>query len=268
MRVAIPLLEHYKTALAGALILCLAVSCLGCASLKLGRSDSSQRVRAMKHDSEQAKALHNQALDKIADCKWEKAKGLVDAALLADSDFGPAHNTLGTIYLNTGDLYRAAWEFEHAAKLMPDICEPYNNLGLAYEQAAKYREAFGYYLQASEICPDNIKVVGNLARIRIILDDRGDDLREQLSELALSHPSRNWRAWARSQSKTRRFDEVELWSSPEFEVETTDVDVIEETTDSSSSRRSFEEIPLPLEESSSIWQQNVQPNAIEWEVIE
>ena len=66
----------------------------------------------------------------------------------ADVRFGPAHHSLGVLYFWQKKLYLAAWEFEYAARLMPDRYEPLNNLGLVYESVGKFAQAKSYYLLA------------------------------------------------------------------------------------------------------------------------
>ena len=193
------------------LIFVLCVLSTGCASFRSNRRAAVHRVQAKRHDTELAKSLHEKALTAMEKNNWPKAKEWANKSVLADSDFGPAHNTLGSLYFRKDELYHAAWEFEEASKLMPENCEPLNNLGLVYEKAGKYEEAYSYYQEGLELAPGNIELSGNVARVRIILDDRGDDLEKLLCDLALTHPQKRWRSWARTQSEVRRFDEAETW---------------------------------------------------------
>ena len=184
----------------------------GCTSFKPNRRTAIHRVKAKQHDTELAKSLHGKAVDALENSRWDKAEHWVNQAILADSNFGPAHNTLGTIFYQNEQLYHAAWAFEKASSLMPDNCEPFNNLGLVYEKAGKYQEAYNYYLQGLDVSPGNAELSGNVARIRIILDERGEDLNLLLSDLALVHPQKQWRSWARYQSEIRRFNTMEVWN--------------------------------------------------------
>ena len=198
-------------------VIFLCVSSAGCASFRSNRRASIHRIKAKQHDTELARSLHEKALTAVEKNNWPKAKEWASKSVLADSDFGPAHNTLGSLYFRKDELYHAAWEFEEASKLMPENCEPLNNLGLVYEKAGKYEEAYSYYQEGLELAPGNIELSGNVARVRIILDDRGGDLELLLSDLALSHPQRRWRSWARTQSEVRRFDKGE--TSEQFNQE-------------------------------------------------
>jgi Tfp pilus assembly protein PilF len=93
------------------------------------------------------------------------AEKLFQQALASDVRFGPAHHSLGVLYFWQNKLYLAAWEFEYAARLMPDRYEPLNNLGLVYEAAGKYDDAKMYYSLARQKAELQPQVIGNQARI-------------------------------------------------------------------------------------------------------
>jgi len=81
-------------------------------------------------DTEKARALTAKAVAMLKDGQLEPAEAELKAALAADLFHGPAHNNLGTLYYEQQKYYQAAWEFQYAAKLMPDRPEPKNNLGM------------------------------------------------------------------------------------------------------------------------------------------
>ena len=127
------------------------------------------------HDTEAAKKLNDTALKQLEKDKPEKAEQSLQKALIADVNYGPAHNNLGRLYYCQEKHYLAAWEFEYAIKLMPDRPEPHNNLGLVYEAVGKFNEAIEAYECARKLQPDNPEFLGNLARARI---RRGDPFLE------------------------------------------------------------------------------------------
>lgn len=161
-------------------------------------------------DEELAAAKHAEALVFLDDLRWtkdlDKAERLLNEALVADVGFGPAHNSLGMIYFLQEKLYLAAWEFQYAAKLLPDLPQPYNNLGLVYERAGKYQEAADYYSMALARNAHHPDVLANLLRVRMIQGDNGSDMAPMLSDLALSHPDPEWRQWAREQAEHASFN--------------------------------------------------------------
>jgi tetratricopeptide (TPR) repeat protein len=116
--------------------------------------------------------------------------------LSADVRFGPAHHSLGIVYTWQKKLYLAAWEFEYAARLMPDRFEPLNNLGLVYESVGKYDQAKSYYLQAREKSPDNADIIGNLARASFRSGQSVDEMRPLLEDVLAGDSRAEWRQWA------------------------------------------------------------------------
>lgn len=136
--------------------------------------------------SEAAQRLHRQALDALDQEDLPRARELLRDALTQDIAYGPAHNTLGVVYLNQGDYYQAAWEFQYAANLMPDQPEPKNNLGLVFETVGQLGKAIEHYNDARAIAPDNPEILGNLARARLQDGRHDEETRAILKELVVS----------------------------------------------------------------------------------
>ena len=67
----------------------------------------------------------------------ERAADRFRSALHADETYGPAHNSLGLMYFEDGDLFQAILEFERAMELMPQDPAVYYNLGLTLETAVR-----------------------------------------------------------------------------------------------------------------------------------
>jgi Tfp pilus assembly protein PilF len=162
-----------------------------------------------RRDNKTAQVKHAEALVLIetgTPHKLHKAEKLLNEALVADVRYGPAHNSLGMVYYLENKLYLAAWEFEYAAKLMPEHPQPYNNLGLVYERAGKYEDAISYYSMALSRDDGDPEVMGNLVRARLDNGEKGQDLKSMISDLALYHPDPKWQEWARDQVALAKFD--------------------------------------------------------------
>jgi Tfp pilus assembly protein PilF len=157
------------------------------------------------HDADQTRKSYQAArknMDKHA--RGEKSdlaevEKQLREALAADVRFGPAHHSLGVLYTWQKKLYLAAWEFEYAARLMPDRFEPLNNLGLAYESVGKYEQAISYYLLAREKSPNSPDVIGNLARASFRSGQSVDELRPLLEDVLTIDTRPEWRRWAAEQ---------------------------------------------------------------------
>lgn len=167
--------------------------------LAVGCQSKSARIRSsQRHDNALARRENDRAVQLIADGKYSEAERTLQSALKADPTFGPARNNLGLVYYHTHRLYDAAWEFEHAGKLMPHQPEPRNNLGLVMERAGKLSDAANQYAAARHMEPDNPQYIGNLARARVRRGDRDPETRALLEELVLKDTRPDWQQWART----------------------------------------------------------------------
>ena len=177
---------------------CLATTLAGCGH-RDGASAAPYRTVTDEpgRDAGAAAEHHARAVRLIERKDWPAAETALKAALAADVMNGPAHNNLGKAYFHQGKLYLAAWEFQYAAKLMPNQPEPKNNLGLVFEAAGRLDDAVSSYDDAMQIEPDNPQFIGNLARARLRRGDADDSVRELLSELVLRETRPAWATWAR-----------------------------------------------------------------------
>ena len=177
--------------------LCAIAALAGCQNPSGSNSNYETITADPNRRTDEAKRLHTEALESIRADKPEDAQRLLKRALDADVMFGPAHNNLGKLYFSQGRHYLAAWEFQYAARLMPDRPEPRNNLGLVFEAVGKLDQAVEQYTQARVAAPDNAQIVGNLARARMRRGDRDPELKGLLEEVVLKDERPDWREWAR-----------------------------------------------------------------------
>lgn len=144
-----------------------------------------------------ADRLAREAADLLA-TDADKAERLLRDALGHDLYNGPAHNNLGVLYLQRGQLYEAAGEFQWARKLMPGHPDPRRNLGLVFEQAGRIDDAIDAYQTALEVYPDHLPSTQALARIQLRYDRVDEQTPELLRAIAL-RSTPEWRDWARRQ---------------------------------------------------------------------
>ena len=128
-----------------------------------------------------------------------RAESLLREALAADIFHGPAHNDLGVIFLERGELYEAAHELEWARKLMPGHPDPRINLALVMEQAGRSDDAKAAYESALEVWPEYVPAMQGMASLtaRAGMDDQR--LRDWLERITVEGEERTWREWATSQ---------------------------------------------------------------------
>ena len=187
-------MAHERTA---AVMLCL-LFVSGCAHF---HKDNKARYLTIPgaplRDEHKAKAENAKATRLMKANKIKLAERAINRALIADINYGPAHNNLGKIYFLQGDYYLAAWEFEYAMRLMPNQVEPPYNLGMVYEAAGQLEKAVSYYESAYNMAPRNAEVIGNLARTRLALDESDPFVDKYLSDVVMHDTRQQWKAWAR-----------------------------------------------------------------------
>ncbi len=125
----------------------------------------------------------------------QEAMKLLRQAIEADLFHGPAHNNMGVILLNQGELYKAAEEFDWARRLMPGHPDPRINLGIALERGGKIDDAIEAYSSAIEVYPRHLPAIQALARIQFS-SGRVDDSTEELLREIVMRGTPEWRAWA------------------------------------------------------------------------
>ncbi len=156
-----------------------------------------------RHETAVAEAEHAKALKFLngsppcKGCDPIKAEEHLQQALVADATYGPAHNTLGMLYLRQRKLYLAAWEFEYAQRLMPDRFEPLYNLGLVYEAADKLDRAVEFYSMAFSISPRTPDVLESLARARLRNGETIANVRPLVKEILFYETRPVWICWAK-----------------------------------------------------------------------
>jgi hypothetical protein len=178
--------------------------CAGCGSLQEAHKLQYETVQAdPRHETAVAEAEHAKALKILNEpgcCTGSnpcKAEEHLQKALVADVTYGPAHNTLGMLYLRQHRLYLAAWEFEYAQRLMSDRFEPLYNLGLVYEAADKLERAIEFYSMAFSLSPRTPDVLESLARARLRNGEPLADVRPLLKEIVFYETRPAWVCWAK-----------------------------------------------------------------------
>ena len=170
----------------------------GCASSPTATSRDYQTLsQDPRRDGDAARRDDEAALRLMAKNDYAGAETTLRNALARDIMYGPAHNNLGLVYFHESKYYLAAWEFQYAAKLMPNRPEARNNLGLVFEASGKFDQAIDSYELAMKAEPDNAEFVGNLARARVRHGDKTSDVRPLLEKLVAIDTRPDWNRWAR-----------------------------------------------------------------------
>ena len=166
----------------------------GCASFREDRETISRVESRRQTDKAQRLTLAGVKAMQLGELDHAFAK--FNAALAADEQYGPAHNNLGLLHYDRGELYDSVLSFERATELMPGDPTVFYNLGLALEAGGRVHEAMDLYWQAVEMDPSNPNFLGNLVRLRVRLGENSPEVITQLQDLVLIETRPDWRKWA------------------------------------------------------------------------
>ncbi len=175
----------------------------------LGACKSSAPLTAYNPPAESARnpvgadRLSRQAADAIDRGEMDRAEDLLRRALAHDLYFGPAHNNLGVVFLERGQLYEAANEFEWARKLMPSEPDPRVNLGLCLERAGRVEDAMASFDAALQVSPEHLPAIQGAALLAVRSGREEPKLTGWLDVIAVRGAG-HWSVWARGTSSARR----------------------------------------------------------------
>jgi Tfp pilus assembly protein PilF len=177
----------------------------GCANWRAPGGKYQTLVADPHHNEQLAMQLTEQAAKAWQRHHLDKAEQLLQDALAADVNYGPAHNNLGLLYFQQGRYYLAAWEFQYATQTMGERAEPYNNLGMIFEKCDRLEAALEHYQMARERDQANPEYLGNFLRVLLKQDDKDPAAPELLRDLLLIETRPEWRCWAEDRLATGKF---------------------------------------------------------------
>jgi Flp pilus assembly protein TadD len=124
-----------------------------------------------------------------------EAEACFRQALECDPFYGAAHSNLGVALMRQGRPFDAAWHLRYASQLLPTASAPRANLGLLFELAGQYGLAEEQLRAALRLAPDDIEVIGHLARVHVRQDIFTNDTRSWLGTLVVQDDDPAWRTW-------------------------------------------------------------------------
>jgi tetratricopeptide (TPR) repeat protein len=161
--------------------------------------DDSERVydpaSSSPRDVRAAADAYEQALAALPD-DLDKAEAYLRKCLSYDLYHGRAHNNLGVLLLNRGDLYEAAHEFAWARKLLPGAPDPRLNLAICLDRGGMHAEAIEAAGAALDVRPEYLPAIKALTLIRVREGMDSDALDAHLALIAARSPDAQWRYWA------------------------------------------------------------------------
>jgi tetratricopeptide (TPR) repeat protein len=93
---------------------------------------------------------------------WRNSESLWIHTLACTSDNFVAHNNLGAVLLQKGNVDGAISHFQQALQIKPDNAQAHNNLGNILAQNGQVDAAIAHYQKALQTNPDNAEVHNNL----------------------------------------------------------------------------------------------------------
>jgi protein O-mannosyl-transferase len=100
--------------------------------------------------------------------RFQEAIDHYEQALRLKPDFPEAHNNLGSILFQMGNVTEAMTHYKEAVRLKPDYAGAHYNLGVALEQAGRVAEAKQHYEQSLRLQPGFVEAQQKLARLRTV----------------------------------------------------------------------------------------------------
>lgn len=133
----------------------------GC-SLGLPPGASSLELHGMDQGLEEGGRFFYQGLAFIDREEWDKAHTAFQRALDDDPELASAHNNLGILFKQKGQVEQALRHYRKAVDLLPASAEIYNNLGILLREMGRFHEAEKAYLNALRVKKDFAPTYFNL----------------------------------------------------------------------------------------------------------
>lgn len=118
---------------------------------------------------------------------WENEDKLWGFTLEHNWNCWQAHNRIGALEFNRGNVDVALDHFREATRLRPDLAETQNNLGSAVLAKKDTKAAIRYFREALRLSPTIIAIQSNLARA-LVLDGQPVAAAEIYANLARQYP--------------------------------------------------------------------------------
>ncbi len=177
----------------------LALSLLSGCQASGGHRQYSTLPQSQHRDPVRAQQLNDEGLKAVEAGELNAAEEKFREALVKDLYSASAHNNLGLVLLQSDRHYEAAWEFDYAAKLVPESPEPRQNLALLYEHLGRIDLAIAEYETALEIDPNNLATMRYLARAYVKAGKNHEKVKTLFARLLEVPHDEQWDVWIRGQ---------------------------------------------------------------------
>jgi len=170
-----------------------------------------QQVAVVQTPPQIPESLHQQALELANSGKAAEAVRALETLLVSYPAYSAAHNDLGVLYQQTGDLSRARRHHEEALRLQPANQVFKKNLAdLLYIACGETEEAMKLYVNILGSTPRDIETLKAISRICLEIG-QADDARMFLETILKIEP---WNSEARKSLAALANVEKPVYSSP------------------------------------------------------
>jgi Tfp pilus assembly protein PilF len=181
-----------RCAAAAAVILVLACGAAAHAQVQHWRNSETLWTRALAVTEGNHRAHASLAEVYAGQGKIDEAIAEYRAALRILPDVADWRNALGLLYLRQGRLAEAAGQFAIAVRLRPAFADAHTNLGAVLARAGRVKDAIAQYQEAARLTPNDASTRFNLSVV-LQADGRTDDaLAECLLALRLDPSKPDW----------------------------------------------------------------------------
>lgn len=142
------------------------------------------------NEREKAKAEAKKNIDNASSNAWivvEETPINAEAKKNQDDARALYHYNIGAAYIDSGKHKEAIEPLKQAIRIKPDYVDAYYNLGYAYDESGKLREAIDAYKQAIRIKPDYTMAYYNLGAAYIRLDMYQEGIRALKQAINIKH---------------------------------------------------------------------------------
>jgi len=121
---------------------------------------------------------------------WQSSRALYERAIAVTDDNFVAHNNLGLVYLERGDVASAERHFKEAARILPGYVPALFNLALVAERKSEFQDAVNQLMKLLEVRPGHPETLIKLAGLARAGGDMAQSAAfyEQASEANPSNP--------------------------------------------------------------------------------
>ena len=116
-------------------------------------------------DIAEALACNQQAVTLAQQRRFQEAEAGFRQALRLNPHLAEAHNNLGNVLKDQGQLAAALEEYQEAIRLRPDYAEAHHNLGVALTDQGQLAAALEQYQEAVRLKPDYAKAYYNMGNV-------------------------------------------------------------------------------------------------------